>query len=135
MGKNMTALKITFVLCLSILLDGSCDPQKQDARISSLEAEVKQLKAEVAELKQKEPEHHYELRSEGARTFRFDPATGDTCIQLTSVADWKRKETKLQSCACVDATKEYRGIPADEDQQAKQGYYHDVVAPACGNDK
>ncbi len=48
-------------------------------------------------------EHHYELRQIGARTFRFDPATGDTCIQFTSQQDWKKIETKRQGCEYADA--------------------------------
>jgi hypothetical protein len=79
-------LRIGFLLSLLLLVNSDdCDPQKQNQRISSLESEVKQLKDKVAELEQKQPatpEHRYELRNEGFRTFRFDPATGDTCIQL-----------------------------------------------------
>jgi len=129
-------LKVCFVLSLLVLLDSSdCDTQKQDERLRSLEADVKQLKAEVAELKQKQPEHHYELRSEGFRTFRFDPATGETCIQLTSTDDWKRKETKSQSCACSDNTDYYMRMPKDNESQetAAQNYYNLAVKPACGN--
>jgi hypothetical protein len=129
-------LKVTFILCLFILLDGSeCNSQKRDARISSLEADVKQLKAEVAELKAKPKEHHYELRSEGFRTFRFDPATGQTCIQLTSEADWKRKETKSQSCECSDDMEHYLEMPrvTASQQTVAENYYNWVVKPACEN--
>jgi hypothetical protein len=132
-------LKVCFLLSLFILLNSSdCDPQKQDQRISSLEAEVKQLKDKVAELEQKQtatPEHHYELRNEGFRTFRFDPATGDTCIKLTSTADWKRKETMSQSCACTDASQQWLDMPKVNDQQQKaaNNYFDVIVKPACGN--
>lgn len=131
-------LKIAFLLSLLILVNSpECDPQKQDQRIAALEAEVKQLKTEIAELKQKQaatPEHHYELRNEGFRTFRFDPATGDTCIKLTSAADWKRKETKAQSCECTDRTQQYleRPMITEQQQQSAQSFYKFVVAPACG---
>ena len=123
---------------LKIVLNSpDCDPQKQDARIRSLEAEVKQLKAEIVELKQKQaaaPEHHYELRSEGFRTFRFDPATGDTCIQLTSAADWKRKETKSQSCACTDASDQYMKMlrGTNVEQKSAQDYFNFYVKSTCG---
>ena len=75
-------LKVScLLLSLFILLDSSdCDPQKQGERINSLEADVKQLKTEVAVLNQKGApalDHHYELRKEGLRTWRFDPANGD----------------------------------------------------------
>lgn len=64
--------------------------------------QIKQLAAQIEELKAKPVEHHYELRSEGLRTFRFDPATGDSCIQLTTKEDWKNHETMRQSCPYVD---------------------------------
>lgn len=129
-------LRAIFLLSLFVLLNSDgCDPQKQADKIRSLEADVKQLKADVTELKQKPPDRRYELRSEGLRTFRFDPATGDTCIQLTSPADWKRKETKAQSCGCTDATQHYVEMPSGTDQQQKwaDNYYKFRVKPACGD--
>ena len=63
--------------------------------------EIQQLKTKNAEL-EKKPENHYELRNVGYRTWRFDPATGDRCIQLTTEADWKRAETIRQSCEYQD---------------------------------
>jgi hypothetical protein len=128
--------KAIFLLWLFVLLDSNdCDPQKQAEKIRSLEADVKQLKADVTELKQKPPDHHYELRTEGFRTFRFDPATGDTCIQLTNPADWKRKETKGQSCDCSDKTQRYVELPSGTDQQQKraENFYNFIVKPACGD--
>jgi len=131
-------LKVScLLLSLFILLDTSdCDPQKQAARISSLEVEVQQLKTEVAALEQKKaaPDHHYELRADGLRTWRFDPATGETCIQLTSTADWKKKETQAQSCACSDATQHWMDMPKDTEIQQKgaEGYLKRVDA-ACGD--
>lgn len=130
-------LRIGFVLSLVLLVNSDdCDPQKQDQRISCLESDVKQLKDKVAELEKQKatPEHHYELRNEGFRTFRFDPATGDTCIQLTSTADWKRKETKTQSCECRDITEIYLAMPRVTDQQQKgaEDYYNFMVKSACG---
>jgi len=128
--------KAMLLFCLLILLDTSdCDTQKQSDRINSLEADVKQLKIAVAELKQKPSEHHYELRTEGSRTFRFDPATGRTCIQLTSDADWKRKETQFQSCDCHDKTDHWLKMPNDTAEREKQveTYYERFVRSACGD--
>lgn len=131
-------LKVScFLLSLFILLISSgCDPQKQDERIRALEADVKQLKTEVAELKQKpkaEPEHHYELRKEGFRTWRFDPATGDTCIKLTSADDWKRKETKTQSCDCTDGMHEYLEMPRHTEEEGKNAAaFYEFVKMYCG---
>lgn len=133
MNKVIVLLSLLAVLSIS-----DCDPQKQDEKIRSLEADVKQLKADVADLKQTQtasPQHHYELRNEGYRTWRFDPATGDLCIQLTSDSDWKRKETKSQSCGCVDETRHWLDMPkgTDAQTQSAQNYYEYVVKPACGN--
>jgi len=131
-------LKVScFLLSLSTLLISSgCDLQKQDERLLSLEAEVKQLKTEVAELKQKpkpEPDHHYELRKDGFRTWRFDPATGDTCIQLTTTDDWKRKETKSQSCGCTDITQQFLDMPRDTEEARKAAIdFSASVRESCG---
>jgi hypothetical protein len=125
--------KVIFVL--SLLSSFGCGSQKQDARIQSLEADVKQLKTEMSELrgKPKTPEHHYELRVQGLRTWRFDPATGETCIQLTTSEDWKRKETRNQSCDCSDSMQHWMEMPQETEQQQKwaEGYYRHVQS-ACG---
>jgi len=129
--------KVMFLLAFFVVLgESGCDQQKQDVRISALEGDVKQLKADVDELKEKQKsEHHYELRNEGLRTWRFDPATGDLCIQLTSEADWKRKDTKSQSCLCVDERRNWIEMPkgTDAQNQSAQSYYDYAVKPACWN--
>src|SRR5512136_1462010 len=97
-------------MALALLSGVGCTNKEIEVRLQAQETELKQLKAEVAELKEKQrsaPEHHYELRNAGFRTFRFDSATGDTCIQLTTPDDWKRKETKSQSCGCTDASERW----------------------------
>ncbi len=115
----------------------ACNSQKQNDKIRTLDSHVKQLKTELVEWKQKAkaPKHHYELRSEGFRTFRFDPATGDTCIEFTTPADWKRKETKSQSCACVDEGSDWLEMASDteEERRMAQSYYEYFVEPTCGN--
>lgn len=65
--------------------------------------QIKELSEKVATLEAKpKAEHHYELRNDGLRTFRFDPETGETCIQLTTKQDWKRPETIRQGCQYQD---------------------------------
>lgn len=83
--------KVMFLLALFVVVSESgCDEQKQDeqkqdVRISALEADVKQLKADVVELREKQKsKHHYELRNEGLRTWRFQRKTVD---QLTIAFD------------------------------------------------
>ncbi len=64
--------------------------------------QIKELNARITQLEAKPADHHYELRVDGLRTFRFDPVTGATCIQLTTEADWKRPETVRQGCQYQD---------------------------------
>jgi len=59
-----------------------------------------QIKAD--KLANNPPAHDYQLINQGSRTFRFDPATGDSCIQLASKEDWKRPETIRQGCQYYD---------------------------------
>lgn len=55
--------------------------------------------------------HKYQLVPSGMRTWRFDTVTGDSCIQLTSEADWKSRKTKEQSCACTDLVNDPNANP------------------------
>ncbi|MFY9561889.1 MAG: hypothetical protein WAQ52_16770 [Terriglobales bacterium] len=132
MLKASCSLLSLFIL----LISSGCDLQKQDERVRALEADIKQLKADVAELKQKPkaPEHHYELRKDGFRTWRFDPATGQTCLKLTSADDWKRKETQSESCDCTDMTQTYTEMPTntEDERRAAVDFYHQWVKLACG---
>jgi hypothetical protein len=57
--------------------------------------------------------HKYSMFQNGNRTWRLNTVTGDACIALTSNADWKRKETKEQSCACTDLFEPTRFKPSD----------------------
>lgn len=75
--------------------------QQQQQQQQQQAQEIQELKARIAEL-EKAPQHHYELRNEGSRTFRFDPATGESCIQLATKQDWKNPETKRQGCEYQD---------------------------------
>ena len=85
-----------FVACQdSAKADGPKPPDPRDQQIQ-------ELKTRLAQLESKPKEHHYELRQEGLRTFRFNPETGDTCIQLTTPQDWKKADTIRQSCTYVD---------------------------------
>jgi hypothetical protein len=67
------------------------------------DVEIADLKAKVATLEAKpKAEHHYEFRDRGYRTWRFDPASGASCIELTTKADWKKPETVRQGCQYQD---------------------------------
>src|SRR5437588_11181367 len=41
----------------------------------------------------------YQMRNEGYRTWRFDTATGRSCILLAPEWDWKKPDVENQSCA------------------------------------
>lgn len=64
--------------------------------------QIKELTARIAQIEAKPVDHHYELRQDGLRTFRFDPTTGDTCIQLTTKHDWKNPATIREGCPYQD---------------------------------
>jgi hypothetical protein len=70
-----------------------CQAQLQEAQQKLAEAQRK-----IDDLNQ----HRFSAYQNGYRTWRFDSATGKTCILLTSEADWKRTDTKQQSCECKD---------------------------------
>jgi len=135
--RSMTRALFLSLFSLAVLGSFGCgSAQKQAERIDSLETDLKQLKWDVAALKQKDkPEHNYELRKDGFRTWRFDPSTGETCIQLTSEADWKRKETQSQSCDCRDATRHYMEMPmgSEREEKAADNYFKMWVQQFCGS--
>jgi hypothetical protein len=81
-------------------------------------AELKKQLADKEDEITKTPHHHYALHREGFRTFRFDADTGETCIKLTTPEDWKRKDTKQQSCDCQDLIAE-GGIGKPDDAVRK----------------
>jgi len=83
-------------------------PHPTRNRHNSNTQEIQQLKTKVAEL-EKKPEHHYELRTLGFRTWRFDPATGDSCIQFSTPTEWKDSKTIRQGC-------EYQDMVSDTSQ-------------------
>jgi hypothetical protein len=59
-------------------------------------------KSELAELKRAAETGRsvgrYQQYSRGVRTWRFDTASGQTCLLLTTQDDWKKEETKNEAC-------------------------------------
>ena len=98
------------LVCLIVLfaINVGCDKyverDKYDAAMEQLAEARQQLEKTESKLTtcEQQPKHHYELRNEGLRTWRFDSATGETCVQLTSDADWKKPEIMRESCAYQD---------------------------------
>lgn len=90
--------------------------------------QIKELSDKIAALEAKPVEHHYELRNEGTRSFRFDPTTGESCIQLASKADWKNPETMRQSCTYQDYLTYH---PADTNAYLKAECIYVGTVSAC----
>jgi hypothetical protein len=113
----MKRAAILVCLCAGFVSSG-CDDYVERSKYDALTKEAAQGKVELEQAKaaleacRKKPEHHYELRNEGFRTFRFDSATGDTCISLTSTADWKRPETIREGCQYQDYLRDNPGPTA-----------------------
>jgi hypothetical protein len=99
--KTSGLLVLALVLCLLTACEEYVPKSKYD-QLAKTNAELSKQLSELQESAKKTPHHHYSLHREGLRTFRFDADTGETCIQLTTPDDWKRKETKQQSCQCSD---------------------------------
>ena len=102
-GRSVIGLIILCAIGYGIyaFFDNKPSPSTKEQRQQKQAQEIPQLKTQIAEL-EKKPEHQYELRNVALRTWRFDPATGDSCIQLTTEADWKKAETIRQSCEYQD---------------------------------
>jgi|SRR5882724_292177 len=97
--KRVLVTLIVLVLGAAV----GCSSDASSRKVAEQAKEIEILKTQIAALdKQQQPRHHYELRQDGLRTFRFDPGTGDICIQLTTTADWKKKETIRQGCEYQD---------------------------------
>jgi hypothetical protein len=92
---------LSAITLASVLLLVGCNDSKPPVESPAEKAQdekIQELTKRIEALEQKPVEHHYELRNEGMRTFRFDPSTGNSCISLTSKADWKNPDTIRQGC-------------------------------------
>ena len=121
-SRAMKRAAIVVCLCGGFVSFG-CDDYVERSKYDALtkeaaqeKVELDQAKAALAACKQK-PEHHYELRKEGLRTFRFDTSSGDTCIQLTSPADWKRPDTIREGCQYTDFMRDNQSPTAYSDAE------------------
>jgi hypothetical protein len=97
----LAAIALAIVLP-SIGCSENSKPTAQSSAESAQDKEIEELKTRVRALEQKPVQHHYELRTEGSRSFRFDPETGDSCIKLASKPDWKNADTIRQGCEYQD---------------------------------
>jgi hypothetical protein len=106
----MRRLTFTAVLLLGLLGWSSCDDY-QLVNTKSEESKVVNLKTCNCEIVSKDDLRklreqaeigknvgRYQMREQGYRTWRFDSATGRTCLLLSSESDWKKLDTLNQSC-------------------------------------
>lgn len=109
-------------LLLALIICGCASQHKQDEnqqQITELNKQLKELKESLRATQAKlsdnpSPKYQFSQARDG-RTWRFDMASGGSCIQLTTDADWKRSGTKRQSCDCLDLLRELNRQPKLED--------------------
>jgi hypothetical protein len=103
-------LTVAFGVALGLiisLIGCSSSAAKPDASLSA-DSRITALEARLAKIEiEKTTQKRYQLHNFGNRVFRFDPETGDSCILMTSEADWKQSSTKSQSCSCIDLLRKY----------------------------
>jgi hypothetical protein len=112
-GDDMKALLLLLLLPLSGCVSQAKYDESQK-QVSSLTKQLKEMTDNTMEANSKWAEcraHKYQLVPSGMRTWRFDTVTGKSCVQLTTAADWKSKNTKAESCACEDLLQEPNANP------------------------
>jgi hypothetical protein len=108
MKRQLVAILVGFCLISSLGCDEYVEKSKYDESQKQTADLKKQLAETSNELKKAQQtiaeyqSHKYQFMNVTGRTWRFDTITGRSCIQLTSEADWKRKDTKGESCDCLD---------------------------------
>jgi hypothetical protein len=124
------------VLCASLLLlAAGCGNVKATNPVESPEAaQIRALEARVAALEKAKPQHQYQLINQGPRTFRFDSATGESCIQLASTADWKRPETIRKGCPYQDMVRPPEGA-TEQDKVSLYNMAECFYLKNCTNEK
>jgi hypothetical protein len=101
-GVAMFRLLLVAVSCLGMV---GCDAgtlgyvkkAKYDAlqkQLEKAEADLKTAQQEVSECQG----HKYQIYNESVRPWQLDLVTGQKCILLTTEADLKKPETKMQVC-------------------------------------
>lgn len=97
-------MKTLLIVVLMTLAWGltSCSTEAPATASDPRDAQIHALQQRLSQLENQPKPHHYELRNEGFRSFRFDPETGESCIQLATKADWKNPDTIRQGCPYND---------------------------------
>lgn len=108
------------ILCTTACTDlGYVDKQDYDAvqaKLTETENKLKEADKQIAFFQA----HRYSTFQSGWRAWRMDSVDGKTCILLTSDADWKKAETKKQSCGCEDYWRDTPNPLSEENKPVRQ---------------
>ncbi len=102
-------MKFTAITLGFVLFFAGCDKYVERSKYDGLQKQLEETKKQLEGVQRQLNEgrnHKFSTFSQGPRTWRFDPTTGETCLLLNIEADWKRKATKAESCDCKDAWRE-----------------------------
>ncbi len=100
-GRTLSFSQSIFRLVLIVLFASACDRIDQIGKVASGRYEVISAE-ELAELKRNadigKNVGRYSLYKDGFRTWKFDSATGRSCLLLATDEDWKKDKVALQGC-------------------------------------
>lgn len=140
--KGMTATVMGSLLFFLTSCNNYIEKSKYEesqAQLQKTRTELEQTKKQLGEAQKQINElstHKFSTYSSGFRTWRFDSVTGDTCVLLTAEWDWKKKETKSQSCNCQDARATYWKAWVDaktvEERKSVQDGWGPWIKEDCG---
>ena len=129
-----------------ILFSTACNSYVERSKYEELQRQLEKAKAELGESKRQLEEAKKQITEvsgqkfstyrDGSRTWRFNSATGETCILLAAEWDWKNKKTKMQSCDCQDTRASYwkalQDANAGEDRKLGIDGWGPWVKESCG---
>jgi hypothetical protein len=107
----LSKMHIGALLTIPVFLVG-CDAYVEKAKYDDVQKKSNETAKKLADAEEQLQKarhqigeyqaHHYQMFKEGFRTWRLDTVNGTSCIMLTTDSDWKKPETKHQSCSCED---------------------------------
>ena len=133
----MKSATVAVMGCLLFFLTG-CDRYVEKSKYEESQRELQKTRAELEETKTQLQEtqkqindlsaHKFSTYTDGRYRWRFDSTTGGTCILLAPESDWKNKEIKSQSCACINARTLYlQAVHEAKDKFGKDKFVLDLV--------
>lgn len=67
-------------------------------KVAELSKEINDLNWKLSECERKPQVHKYQTIKHGSQVWRFDPASGETCLLLAPEKMWDDKDLHDQSC-------------------------------------